>query len=549
MSTSGSYTPAAVPECPYAPRMTRAAALALAAGGGLVENCVVVLHTDTPTIGTAGNTSVTEIELNPVSPTAFGQTARVFTTFAAEAWPGVYDLAANKITELRDGFGNVAKDIDAGSATVHTQVPWHLGSATLFRDNVFEDATLTGFATAVGAFTNNIVKESTLNFTGKSAGTVNSNTWVGVTTFISGAVSLTMSRSRFHGGGLSNLGTGPVTLTAVEVDNAGPTANIQLLAGDTEGFTGFSSKFLGSYRIVSNRTGAGPIPCTSMLFLGGSADPVGDMRFGVNGAMTGNVFLTSSTVTARNGGGPNSQFIVDGPGQFAIQQSTVGQNDALSGPGVLRDPASVGSTAIQDALVNTIRVVQGAGAGTLTIGVGSKTARGFINMLGSGPVTISGTSSNALNVTTAVGSTRGVQVIDAVVSDSTITQNGTGNANLDVFGQGGSGCILHRATINLNNTLAGEASQTYQGIEITSGGTLTVANPGNANPVNNSKIDTQAVVNLLAGGSFSRSRASNEAIVNTAFSTLGSIVEGQFTKTSTAANVNRLVSKAFDDWL
>lgn len=172
MSTSGSFVPAAVPECSYAPRMTRAAALALRAAGGLRENCVVVLITDTPVIGNAGNTSVTEIELNPVSPTEFGTTARVHTTFAASAWKGVYDIdlgTAGSITELTDDFGNTAKDIDADSPTVHTQVPWHLGGlgpfpAPIFRDNLFEDAVLTGWDTLPASpnITGNIVKNTSL---------------------------------------------------------------------------------------------------------------------------------------------------------------------------------------------------------------------------------------------------------------------------------------------------------------------------------------------------------------------------------------------------
>lgn len=165
MSAGSGYVPAAVPECAYAPRMTRAAALALRTAGALQENCVIVV-TDGPTIGTAGNTSPTEIELNPVSPTELGTTARVHTTFAASAWEGVYDIdlgAGGAITELRDDFGNVARDVDATFDTVATQVPWHLGSATNFRDNYFEDAVLTGWDVMPAAFlvTGNTVRNTT----------------------------------------------------------------------------------------------------------------------------------------------------------------------------------------------------------------------------------------------------------------------------------------------------------------------------------------------------------------------------------------------------
>lgn len=177
MSTSGSFVPAVIPECPYAPRMTRAAALALRAAGELKENCVVVLHTDTPVIGTAGNTSPTEIELNPVSPTEFGTTARVHTTFAASAWPGVYDIdlgTAGSIVELRDDFGNVGKDTDADSPTVHTQMPWHKGAGS-FRDNQAEDATLTGWDTATGTISDNKITGATVDLTGLIGGSFTNN--------------------------------------------------------------------------------------------------------------------------------------------------------------------------------------------------------------------------------------------------------------------------------------------------------------------------------------------------------------------------------------
>lgn len=244
MSTSGSYTPPATPECPYAPRMTRAAALALAAGGGLVENCVVVLITDTPVIGTAGNTSATEIELNPVSPTAFGQTARVFTTFAPEAWPGVYDLVNNTITELRDDFGNSVKDVDAGGATVHTQFPWHLGSATL-RDNVIRDSTLTAWATQVGAITGNRIEDSTVNLSNKTGGAMVDSVIVGTNLAITANTSVALTRARLYGCAVTSTGTGgsntlsitDSTLDACNVVKAGSSLSLAAVQAEASVFT------------------------------------------------------------------------------------------------------------------------------------------------------------------------------------------------------------------------------------------------------------------------------------------------------------------------
>lgn len=177
MSTSGSFVPAVVPECPYAPRMTRAAALALRAAGGLRENCVVVLHTDTPTIGTAGNTSPTEIELNPVGPSEFGLAARVHTTFDNTSWNGLYDIdlgTAGSITRLTDASNNTVEDKDADSPTVHGQFPWHLPPVTPgLRDNLISDVTLTNWATlAVGdVVQDNTIRGGTLDL-GAAGGTV-----------------------------------------------------------------------------------------------------------------------------------------------------------------------------------------------------------------------------------------------------------------------------------------------------------------------------------------------------------------------------------------
>lgn len=544
MSTSGSFTPPGVPECAYAPHMTRAAAIALAAGGGLLENCVVVID-DGPVIGTAGNTSPTSVELNPVSPTAFGQTARVFTTFAAEAWPGVYDIALNKITELRDDFGNTAKDLDAAAPTVHTQVPWHLGSTT-FRDNYFEDAVLTGFP-GTGTFTNNRVVESTLDFTGKTAGTVNQSSFLG-STVTTGAASFTASRLEMHGSSVTNSGTGPLTFTGTEMESANNALVLQ--AGDTQGASITGCQWLGStngFRINLNRTGGGAFSALSTLFQGASSDPVGDML--ISG--TGSASLNTCQILCRGGGGSNSMFVIDGSGVFQLTRARISDSNATTAPGgFVKDAASTGGLQITES-----EIIQGLvrvnSSGSVLIQSGSRLEGGFINHNGSGLLTLTGVDGHFSTYTMAVGSTRGLQVGPGPADFSTITQNGTGSANVDSL-HGATGVILHRATVTLNIADAAAPAQTFQGLVIHSGGTLTVTgNPGGGgNPLNNTEISTQAVLNIQAGGSASRCRLSNEAVLNTgAFANLGSIIEGQFTKTSTAANVNSLCSKAFDDWV
>lgn len=192
MPTSGFYNPASDPPC-YSPRMTRAAALALRTAGTLRENCVVVI-TDGPTIGPSA--TVTEIELNPTSPTELGQTARVHTTYDNDAWTGIYDidLGTGTITQLTDNLGNTAKDVDAGAPTVHTQFPW--GNVN-WRDNYVEDSTLTGANTQVGLITGNSIRESNINFTGKTAGTWDSSIFVAAT-ITTAASSFTVTRAKIH---------------------------------------------------------------------------------------------------------------------------------------------------------------------------------------------------------------------------------------------------------------------------------------------------------------------------------------------------------------
>lgn len=187
MSAGSGYVAPAAPPCPYPTRMTRAAALALRTAGTLDVQCAIVI-TDGPPIGPSA--TVTEVELNPVSATAFGQTARVFTTYDNDAWPGVYDidLGTGTLTELRDRLGNVAKDVDSGGATV-AAFPW--GNAS-WRDNYAEDVTLTAADTQVGAITNCRFVGTALDFTGKTAGA-----WTD-TEIIGGSVSVL--------GGSGNLG-------------------------------------------------------------------------------------------------------------------------------------------------------------------------------------------------------------------------------------------------------------------------------------------------------------------------------------------------------
>lgn len=378
MSTSGSFVPAVVPECPYAPRMTRAAALALRAAGGLKENCVVVLITDTPVIGTAGNTSSTEIELNPVGPSEFGTAARVHTTFATSAWKGVYDIdlgTAGSITELIDDFGNTAKDVDADAPTVHVQFPWHLGGAAL-RDNYAEDAVLIGWDSQVGAVTNNRVIGSTVNLTGKTGGTIGDSQFTN-TTVTSGGAFFGASQAIVKGGTLqlgAGTATGTVSLTRCELNSV--TATRDATATGTFSITG------------------SPVTDTTISQGAGSSGGITIIDSGVTGTSTLNVdagsaksISLSSTdlrayaVRTQDSGAasascsrgvfygkPNAgdSMLVRGVGGagVSVSNSTVdGFSTAGAGQGSIEMNGAASSALIQDADIHNSRITVGPGAG------------------------------------------------------------------------------------------------------------------------------------------------------------------------------------------
>lgn len=431
MSTSGSFVPAAVPECPYAPRMTYAAAVALAAGGGLRENCVVVI-TDGPTIGTAGNTSLTEIELNPVSPTTFGQTARVFTTFAPEAWPGVYDIANNTITELRDDFGNTAKDVDNGGATVETQFPWHLGSAT-FRDNYVEDSTLIGWDTQVGTVSNNRVVGSTINLTGKTSGTWGDSQYTN-TTVVSGGAFFGANQITVRGGNLqlgSGAALGTVSLTRCELNSVTATRD----ATATGGFSITGSQVTDT--VITQ--GAGSTGAVTV----NDSEVNGASTLNVDPGSTKAISIVSSDLQAyairtqdTGGSGANlsrghffgkpnagDSVLVHGVGGFGVSltNSTVdGFSGAGAGQGSIELNGAASSALIQDADVHNSRVTVGPGAGAFQ-STGAEFAGANINALSStgGRLTINNTTvRNGGTITHAAAASDSLQVLGGRVEGS-----------------------------------------------------------------------------------------------------------------------------------
>ena len=526
MSTSGSYTPPTTPECPYAPRMTRAAALALRTAGGLLENCVVVI-TDAPVIGTAGNTSPTEVELNPVSPTELGTTARVHTTFAASAWPGVYDIdlgAAGTITELRDDWGNTAKDIDSGGATVHTQFPWHLGSATM-RDNYVEDSTLLGWDTQVGALINNRVVGSTVDLTGKTGGVVQDNVFQGVGLVLgAGGASANLSRNRLYG----------VTPAVVTVNHTGTGA---LTFSDVTQQDGFLVALSGTAALsISDSTLSNHGSASADITLAGAGSIfIGDSEIIAPGnavlliesqaGTTGSLSITRSTVN-----GTRLAKLAGSSGPLSVSEAILIDSTVTVGAANAASTNSIANAYIESSTLSLLGPIAAPGRNDITTGVRFSNSSITVAATATAGVGVQGgTYENAngivQNRTAGTGST--TLFACHMRGFSTFTDNGTTDPGV---GTSFSRLELVDSTITVGNLTGKTLTGTVLQQADLMGAALTLTGPNGL-----------AFLNRL--------RLWGASLANAGFDGSDLIIDGAFTKTMTAAQSNRLCNKGFDDWI
>lgn len=512
MPTSGGYIPPTVPpapECSYLPPMTRAAALALRTAGSLSPNCVVVV-TDGPTIGTAGHTSPTQVELNPVSATEFGQTARIHTNFDNTAWTGFYDIdlgTAGSIVFMADPWNNRVSDPDADAPTVHTQFPWHAVGNRL-RDNLVNDAVLPGWGPAIdagGTITDNEIRNSTVDLTGRTGATsaFDRNRLSNSTVTLNTPTSF-FAQNNVDQGTVTHAGTtagsfsfqNNTMLTGTFTADAATTAQV---TADNNVFGGTS----GGYRVqVVGKTSNPAIISGNRLF----SQSASTYELQVGGS--GNVTVTSNEIGA-------GTVTLNGPATATVTGCTLSGVTATTGPGAL--------------------ALSGLNSGSTTV-----------THAGTGTLTVSNSTVTGTTVTTGASSTRGLTLDQTTTRSSTVTQNGTGSANTDAFN---GGTILHKATVTVSTTSAASVSGTYAGVVIDSGGVLNVNNTTDANPGINAHINNGATVNLSGAGTLIRTRADCEAVLNTAFPATSCIVEGRFTVTTTAANTGRLANAAYSDWV
>lgn len=421
MSTSGSFSPPAQPECSYAPDMSLAAALALRAAGTLNPNCIV--RVPGPALGTAA--VPTFVELNPVSPTELGLTGRLTSSLDNSSWACLFDPdqgAAGTFLEVRDNAGNVVRDPDG---SVIAQFPFGNADVT---DNLVVEGTLTGWGTlpagftvrgntlttatvdltgtaAGGAFTENTVISATVNVPGTNAGTVFfrdcSLTDQATVTVNKPGQQFFMNGSRVRGGTVSVTGPSPFSSTRDDLTNpnwsdAGGVAVTSNWSSTNNVGGGTVTRAAGHdfavlltnstlYGTVNIGASARAVNITSSHYLSGTATVNGGALNITSSTMRTATFTMSGTrglafsdcdvhqlqsfTQARTGGTGQDSFF-----QCVLQRATVSLTGAVD-PGTNQTIMNVCTV-----LMSTVNVADPVGTGTVVLQSTEVTGQSTLNV-------------------------------------------------------------------------------------------------------------------------------------------------------------------------
>lgn len=486
--------------------MTRAAALARRTAGTLDPNCVVVI-TDGPVIGTPGNTSPTEIELQPVTSTDLGRAALVHTTFDNTAFIGNYNIdagTAGSLNALTDHWGNSITDEDDNAPTVQTQFPYHL-SGPAMRDNSISDCVLPGWSalTSATVVSDNTLQECTVNLTGNTSGSFQRNR------IQSGLVNALTAMSFINDNQLTNAvvdhqGTGAGSFSFQ--NNSMLTGFVAVDATTTTQVTVNNNSFggaAGGYRLqVTGKTGFG---------------------FGLTGCRLFNTGLGAEEMFSS---GPATQQVTNSQftgGSFRM----TGTGDVFMDLGICAGMVFTngpGGTLIQRT--------------TLTGAV--------IDHDGSGQLTLTASNLNGTTVATSAASTRGLTIDRTLLNTSTVTQSGTGSATVDMVSDGST---VNQSALSFNTTSAGSPGAAILSASFNSGSVVTVANNTATTVVDDSTVDSASALNLSGGGTFTSSRLSVGAVLNGSGVTNTSVIDGPISKTTGATNTGALADASFDNWI
>jgi hypothetical protein len=559
MSAGSGFTPAADAPC-YAPRMTRAAAMALRTAGTLRENCVVVI-TDGPAIGPSA--TPTEIELNPESPTELGLTARVHTTYDDSAWHGQYDIDTNLFLRVQDNRGNDVRDSDDGATIV--SFPW--GNAQ-YTENTLVNSTLTAGQAIAAPVTisRNTIKDSTLDLTGWVAGSMSECEIEGPGSKIigSGGFAVTLIGATIDGSATLNL-AGRATIFNSRITGQAAVRSLGTTAPGSALSITSGSVVSGVGTILTNNSelGAG-ISVTNGIVEGaatllidaaspktitvsGGSTVTGSAALHVTGAGTGSILISSGSMVSGKPAATDS-ILVQGTlaaGSVSISRSTIVLGNAWTIDGM--GGFSVVDGVMRDVTVTKTAAAAGSGAdGTYQSNLVDM-AGGQINFLGPTRITLTNVTSRdgIFTVQPAVTSTGFLQVTDSLVTDFVIEVT-SGPRPLTVQrGQfDGLGPSATHSYIRSSSPQGGGALiNRVDNCEIVAGGRIdfsdTAGAPVFGNGVSYSKIsgNTLGTARVLINGDSDRVFIANCEILDSIF-TVTDAVAGAFTSPTCLYNLH-----------
>lgn len=264
--------------------------------------------------------------------------------------------------------------------------------------------------------------------------------------------------------------------------------------------------------------------------ISGPANGVGTFDLGGSGAVaiSNCEFLHSSA----------SNFVRSGNCPLALNRTkSIGSTYTLDGGG--------GGLSMFDSVLNGAAITRAAAA-TGLVTVTTSNFQGGVTQNGPGAITLASVTGVGSTVSNTAPATRGLTVSSCILNGATVSQQKTINANIDFIQQtnisGGSTVTLSGAAGPAPTITTITASRIDQQATVN-------AVDSDPNFLQRSEV-VGSTVNGVAGSRFLQSRISSGATVNAgAFQHQQLIVDGAFTKTLTAANVNRLVNKSFDDAL
>jgi hypothetical protein len=381
------------------------------------------------------------------------------------------------------------------------------------------------------------------------------------------AAGLTVVSSRLRragaGGSITSLGDSGVTITGADIDFAsvwtidGPAGNnLSIISATIDGIMITRSAVAGRMDInggyytqtLFDHQGSGQINATS------SWTKNGTLRLAAGSS--GNLSVQGGTVENGTMTVTSVRSLSMGVGSYVGGLATVTESGTTA-----TVSASIGDRLDQSRIEGGAQVTFSTTTGTNTNQLSRSTVRGS-SIGGEGVVTITGTTDGAV--------IDNCQILGGIVTINNASSGLSGqSAFTDNTIRGGSTVTYTDGDATAkqvrNNTVEGLSTLTLTGLTGSAGAgladvfgmsvrgqsTLSVTGARVAGqPIRDCTIEQGSTLNIPAGGGTQRCRVAGGATVNAgAFVHLDTEVSLATTKTLTAANINRLASKAYDDTL